>query len=290
MPVGTTLETLLSRLVLALRSLVIFVVIMAGVYLPGRFVVVPLISQLADRANVDETIKLPLLKVAGAVFVLLGIYLAVPLSGLATTPTAVAAIGAGATIAIGFASRDILANLVSGTFIVLDPEFHIGDWIRWDGKEGIIEDISFRVTRVHTFDNELITVPNSELTASAVINPVAKDRLRITFEFGIGYDDDIDRAREILIEEAAENEDILDRPGAQARLIELANSYVGLRSQFWIADPARADFLRIRSEYAQTVKERFDEEGIEMPYPYRQLTGSVGVSGIHADDDSPGIE
>jgi len=72
-------------------------------------------------------------------------------------------IGGSAVIvaALGFAAQDVIGNLVSGAFIVTDPKFNIGDWIRWNEREGVIDDISFRATRVRTFDNEIITVPNS---------------------------------------------------------------------------------------------------------------------------------
>ena len=277
MSVVSTLSILLERLVIALRSLAVVVAIFGSVYLFGRLIAVPAVARLLRDTAVDETVRHTVVKVTGAVFLILGVYLALPLSGLVTTPTTIAALTAGATIAIGFAAREILSNFVSGAILVLDPEFHVGDWIEWDGREGIVEDIGFRVTRIHTFDNELVTVPNADLTTNAVTNPVSKDRRRITCDFGIGYGDDIDRAFGILIEEALSSEDIQDRPAPKARLIELADSSVGLRSFFWITDPARTEVLRIRSEYVKAVKERFDDEGIEMPYPYRELVGSVGT-------------
>ena len=272
-----SLEVLFERLLLALESLVLFLVIVGVVYGVGRLVVVPAVEAATGYADVEETLRLTILKVTGASFLLLGIYLAIPLSGLATTPAAIAAIGAGTTIALGFASRDVLANLVSGTFLVLDPRFHVGDWIQWNDREGIIEDISFRVTRVHTFDNELITVPNSELTNTAITNPVAKDRRRITVVVGIGYDDDVEHARSVLADIAAAHDEILDRPSARVLLEELGDSAVMLRTLFWIADPARAEVLRIRSEYVEAVKRRFEAEGIELPYPHQELSGTVGT-------------
>jgi len=276
MALGAAAADLFSRLALALRSLAVFVLIAGSVYAIGRFAAVPTLARAADAVDLDETLRLPLLKVTGAAFAVTGVYLAIPLSGLATTPTTVAAISAGATIAIGFASRDVLSNLVSGAFIVLDPEFHIGDWIEWNDRSGVIEDVSFRVTRVHTFDNELVTVPNSELTANAVTNPAAKDRRRVTHEFGVGYGDDLDRVRRLLLDAAVEHEDVLDRPTPRAPIVELGESAVVFRAQFWVADPARMELQRIRSEYVQAAKERFDAAGVEMPYPYRELTGEVG--------------
>ena len=291
MAVESTIEVLFERLVEALQSLVVFAAVAGGVYAIGRFVVVPGVRRLVDAGEFDETLRITVLRLTGAIFFLLGLYLAIPLSGLATTPTTIAAISAGATIAIGFASREVLSNLVSGAIIVVDPKFRVGDWIEWKDKEGIVEDITFRATRVHTFDNELITVPNSELTANAVTNPSAKDRRRVTFEFGIGYGDDVEHARAVMVEEALAHDEIIDRPAPRVLLVELADSYVGLRAQFWIAEPERAEFLRIRSAYVQAVKERFDAEGIEMPYPYRQLTGTVGTwDAPEPDSPPPGIE
>jgi small-conductance mechanosensitive channel len=186
-------------------------------------------------------------------------------------------VAAALTLALGFASQDVISNLVGGVFLIGDPSFNIGDWIEWDDNAGVIEDISFRVTRVRTFNNELVTVPNSTLANTDITNPVAKDTLRVTFPFGIGYGDDIDRATDIIVEEAESHEDILDEPPTTVRLTELGSSAVVLVSRFWIGNPSRADFVKTRSEYVQTVKERFDEEGIDMPYDYRQLTGSIRV-------------
>jgi small conductance mechanosensitive channel len=80
------------------------------------------------------------------------------------------------------------------------------------------------------------------------------------------------------VEEAEAHENILDDPGVSVRLTELGDSYVGLKSRFWIEDPSRSDFIKTRSEYVQTVKERFDEEGIDIPYPVRTLDGEVDIA------------
>jgi small conductance mechanosensitive channel len=163
-------------------------------------------------------------------------------------------------------------------FIFTDRPFRIGDWIEWDGNAGVVEDISLRVTRVRTFDNELLTVPNSDLTNGVIKNPVAKEQLRLKFLFGIGYDDDIDAASKIIVDEAKNHDDVLDDPAPSVRLTELGDSSVGLQSRVWIANPSRADFVKIRGEYVTAVKERFDEEGIDIPYPTRTLEGGVAIS------------
>lgn len=143
-----------------------------------------------------------------------------------------------------------------------------------------MEDISFRVTRVRTFDNELLTVPNSQLTSGVIKNPVAKDKLRLQVPFGIGYDDDIENATDIILEEADKHEGIMTDPEPSVRLTELGNSAVVLKSRIWISNPSRADFVKTRGEYVTAVKARFDDEGIDFPYPNRTLSGELSVEGI----------
>jgi small-conductance mechanosensitive channel len=101
--------------------------------------------------------------------------------------------------------------------------------------------------------------------------------------FGIGYDDDIERANEIILEEAHAHPDILDDPAPSVRLTDLGDSSVVLKSRVWIDDPSRSDFVKTRGEYVTAVKERFDEEGIDIPYPNRTLEGSLEISGVTAE-------
>ncbi|WP_458206299.1 mechanosensitive ion channel family protein [Haladaptatus sp. NG-SE-30] len=258
---------------------IVFVISFVVIYLLGRIFVIPLVKRLLDSRGYDQSVKKPLTKVTQLVVLFAAAGMAFAFAGFGNILTALATVAAAATLAIGFALQDILANFVAGVFIFTDKPFKIGDWIEWDDGtySGIVEDIDLRVTRVRTFDNELLTVANSVLTDGVIKNPVAHDTLRIQFLFGIGYDDDIEQATDILIEEAENHPEILDDPGPSVRLTELGDSAVGLKSRFWIDDPRRGDFVKTRGEYVKAVKERFDAEGIDMPYPHRQLTGGVEV-------------
>ncbi|WP_435097407.1 mechanosensitive ion channel family protein [Halarchaeum sp. P4] len=269
-----------------LGKAITFLVVAVVLYYVGKAIAVPLVSRVLERRGLDEHAKRPLRKVTAIVVLFAAIGVAFAFAGFGNILTAVATIGAAATLAIGFAMQDVLKNFVAGVFIYTDKPFKIGDWIEWDGNAGIVEDISLRVSRVRTFDNELLTVPNSNLTDGVIKNPVAKDTLRIQFEFGISYDDDIDKATDIIVEEAEKHDDILDDPGVSVRLTALGDSYVGLKSRFWIANPSRSDFVKTRGEYVQAVKERFDEEGIDIPYPTRTLEGSVTVNGEAVDAEA----
>ncbi len=264
----------------AVGSAVTFVIAFVALYLGSKIFVLPLVRRFLGRRDLDEHAKRPLLKLTSIVLIFVAIALAFRFAGFGNILTAIATVGAAATLAIGFAMQDVIANFVAGIFIYTDKPFRIGDWIEWDGNSGVVEDISLRVTRVRTFDNELLTVPNSQLTDGVIKNPVAKDTLRLKFVFGIGYDDDIDNATEIIIEEAEKHPEILEDPAPSVRLIELGDSSVGLQSRIWISQPSRADFVKTRAEYVKAVKERFDAEDINIPYPNRTIGGGLELENI----------
>ncbi|GAB3039142.1 mechanosensitive ion channel family protein [Natronobiforma cellulositropha] len=277
-PLGTRLETvdgIDAALAGTLEGAITFVVVFALLSLVGRLVVLPLVSRALDRREFDRHAQTPLLLATKIGVVFFAVAVAFGAGGFGNFLVSMAGIAAAAALAIGLATQNVISNVVSGVFIYTDKPFRIGDWIEWDDYSGTVEDISLRVTRVRTFDNELLTVPNSNLVDGVIKNPVDGDRLRLKFDFGIGYDDDIHQASAIIVAEAERHPEIMDDPAPSVRLTELGDSDVGLQSRIWIADPSRADFVRIRGEYVTSVKERFDEEGIDIPYPVRTLEGTV---------------
>jgi len=272
----------------SIGSLLSFVVAFVAVWLVGRAVVLPLVDRAFRARGLEAHARKPLRKLTGVVVVFVAVTVAFGFAEYGDFLQSLATIAAAATLAIGFALQDVLKNFVAGVFIFTDRPFRIGDWIEWDGNSGIVEDISFRVTRVRTFDNELLTVPNSDLTDGVIKNPVAKETLRLQVPFGIGYDDDVERATEIIVEEADSDPEILDEPAPSVRLTELGDSSVTLTSRIWISNPSRADFVKTRADYTKRVKRRFDEEGIDIPFPNRTLSGELTVDGLRevspADD------
>ena len=255
----------------------IFVAAFIVLLLVGRIVVQPLLRRFLERRNLDSHARKPLMKISRFVVIFLALAVAFAVAGYGNLLTSIATIAAAATLAIGLALQNVIRNFVSGVFIYVEKPFKTDDWIEWENGtySGIVEEISLRVTRVRTFDNELLTVPNSNLTENVVKNPVDADCLRLKFVFGIGYGDDIEKATDIIVEEAEKHDGIMDDPAPSVRTTELADSYVGLQSRIWIKDPSRSDFIRTRSEYVENVKNRFDEEGIEIPFPQRDLSGVI---------------
>ncbi|QFU83211.1 mechanosensitive ion channel family protein [Natronorubrum aibiense] len=262
------------------ESAIKFVIAFVAIWFIGRLIVLPLVKRAFDKRELDKHAQNPLLMLTKFGIAFVAIAIAFGFAGYGNFLVSMAGIAAAGALAIGLAMQNVISNFVAGVFIYTDKPFRIGDWIEWDDGTytGVVEDISLRVTRVRTFDNELLTVPNSALTDSVLKNPVDADKLRLKFLFGIGYGDDIEQATEIIVEEAERHADILDEPAPSVRLTELGDSDVGLQSRFWIADPSRADFVRTRGEYVTAVKERFDEEGIDIPYPVRTLEGGLKLA------------
>lgn len=256
----------------------LFLAAFVVLYVIGKRGVLPVLNRVLDARNLDRHAKTPIKKLAWILYLFVGVTVAFGIAGYDDFLRSLATIAAAATLAIGFAMQDVLKNFVAGVFIFTEKPFKIGDWIEWDGNTGVVEDISLRITRVRTFDNELLTVPNSQLTDNVVKNPVDAGKLRLKFVFGIGYDDDVEAATEIILEEARAHDGIMDDPEPSVRLTELGDSSVGLQSRIWIDNPSRADFVKTRGEYVRGVKQRFDEEGIDIPYPHRTLTGGIEVA------------
>ncbi|MFB6183864.1 MAG: mechanosensitive ion channel family protein [Haloarculaceae archaeon] len=259
-------------------AIITFVVAFVVLYVVGKRLLTPIVNRAMRSRDLDAHARRPITKLVNILVLFAAVTVAFGLAGYRGFLQSLATVAAAATLAIGLAMQDVLQNFVAGVFIYTDRPFRIGDWIEWDDYSGVVEDISLRVTRVRTFDNELLTVPNSNLTDGVIKNPVAKKQLRLKFTFGIGYDDDVDRATEIILEEARKHEGILDDPEPSVRLTELGESSVGLQSRIWIDDPSRSDFVKTRGEYVAAVKERFDAEGIDIPYPNRTIGGDLDVS------------
>ncbi|GAA0199817.1 mechanosensitive ion channel family protein [Haladaptatus pallidirubidus] len=267
-----------------LLQLGVFAVSFIVTYGVGRLVAVPVGRRLLRSQRVTPTVRKPMLRFIRVSTVIVAFFVGLFLARLETLLSVMGGFAAALTLAVGFASRDIVGNLVGGVFIISDPKFNIGDWIEWEDNEGIIEDISFRATRVRTFKNELITVPNSVLANSVVVNHAIKDVLRIDYSFSVEYSGNIDDMRRVLLEEAERNPQILADPKPEVIVDDVTAAGIGLTSRFWIANPSRQRYLSVRSAYFQAVKEQFEREGFEMSPEFLELTGELDVPDSSTSD------
>lgn len=175
-------------------------------------------------------------------------------------------------IAVGFAAKDTLANLFSGVFIMADAPYKIGDFVVLDsGERGEVTKIGLRSTRILTRDDIEVTIPNSVMGNTKIINesggPHEKSRLRV--KVGVAYGSDIDRVREILLAVAAAEEQVCEDPEPRVRLRQFGGSSLDFELLCWINQPVLQG--RVLDRLNCAVYKRFREEGVEIPYAKQDL-------------------
>jgi len=264
-----------------------FLIGAAVVYGVGRVVVFPTVVRVVTSRNRNN----PTLRTATETYLQVVLVGAAALAGLvaagygsllADSAVLIAAV----TFVVGIAGKEVIGSLISGFFLVVDPDFNVGDWISWPGGEGTVEAVDFRVTRVRTVDNETITVPNTELTTDALTRPYGRDRYRVTERVVVAYADDVERALYELQAVASDDERVLESPAPTSRVLTLGENAVTLQAEFWIADPTRGDIATIRSDFRRRVKARFDEAGLTLGPPSgRELSGQVAVEAGGVDEE-----
>ena len=182
--------------------------------------------------------------------------------GIQTT-SFIAVIGA-AGLAVGLALQGSLANFASGFLLILFRPFKVGDFIEGAGVTGTVESLQIFTTQLRTPDNKKIIVPNSSLTGDNIINWSATGTRRVDMVFGIGYEDDIDKAKALIHEILAADDRILDDPKPLVAVSELADSSVNFVARPWVKT---GDYWGVYFDAMEAVKKRFDAEGISIPYP-----------------------
>jgi len=267
--------TAFSFMITVLTFVITFIIL----YQVGRPLLVRATERTLDTREFPATVVSLASSIAGAIALFGAVAVAAAVSGFGAILTAFATIAAALALGLAFAASDIIENFVGGIFILKDKPFEVGDYIEWNGNGGIVRDIDLRVTKLDTFDNEQLTVPNGELANSVVTNPVANETRRLTVDFGIEYDADIELARSIILEEASTIEGVLDDPEPAAPVTALDDSAVVLNGRVWI-DPAETGAGPVKTKLTEAVKNRFDAEDVGMPYPHTELTGSVSVDGV----------
>jgi len=174
-------------------------------------------------------------------------------------------------VAIGFAFRDILQNFLAGILILLTEPFQIDDQIVFKDFEGTIENIQTRATTIRTYDGRRIVIPNSELFTNSVTVNTAFENRRLEYDIGIGYGDDIDEARRLILEAMRETNGVLETPTPDAIVVELAGSTVNIRARWWVAPPRRADVLDLQDRVLTNIKNKLTTHGIDLPFPTQQI-------------------
>lgn len=173
-------------------------------------------------------------------------------------------------VAIGFAFRDILQNFLAGILLLLGQPFKLGDEISVGSYEGVVQEIQTRATLIKTYDGYLIVIPNATIYTQSVKIFNAFDARRTAIDIGIGYGDDVDEARRLIVEAMGEVEGVLSDPPPSVVATTFGDSGVTLRARWWTKS-RRADMVRARDRVIPAIRRRLGENGIDIPYPTQQV-------------------
>jgi small-conductance mechanosensitive channel len=176
-------------------------------------------------------------------------------------------------IAIGFASQTSVSNIISGLFLISERPFEVGDLIRVGDTTGIVMSIDLMSVKLKTFDNQFVRLPNEDLIKTQVNNLTHFPIRRLDVHVGVAYKEDINHVKRVLAGIAKDNPRCLDEPEPLILFQDFGDSALEFLFAVWCT---KGDYLTLKKVIRQDIKERFDAEGIEIPFPHRSLyTGSV---------------
>ncbi len=243
-----------------------FLAILLAFYIAAR-IVSRLVRHAAERLNRGSELLVRFLeKFTRQVIMIVGLIVALAALEVNISPL-LAAVGA-AGFVVAFALQGTLSNFASGMLILAYRPFDVGDVIEAAGISGIVDSVTLFSTHVRTFDNKVMIVPNNDIWGGTITNATASDTRRVDMTFGIGYDDDVAKAREILENILKNHELVLHDPAPTIKLNELGDSSVNIICRPWTKT---ADYWTVFWDVTRQVKEEFDRNNISFPFPQRDV-------------------
>ncbi len=228
--------------------------------------VIRLLKKVMQKSAVDEMLVKFLADMAYALL-LVAVVIA-SLDQLGVNTTSLLAILGAAGLAIGLALKDSLSNFAAGVMLIMFRPFKTGDFIEAGGTSGTVDRVNIFNTVLRTGDNREITIPNSGIYGGMITNYSARSTRRIDLVIGIGYDDNLDQARELITAVIADDNRILQDPEPSISLAELADSSVNLNVRPWVNS---SDYWSVRSALLENIKHAFDKNGVSFPYPQQDV-------------------
>jgi small conductance mechanosensitive channel len=224
------------------------------------------IKRMMTKGNVDEILISFVGNLTYIALIAFVIIAALNQLGIQTT-SFIAIIGA-AGLAIGLALQGSLANFAAGVLMIIFRPFQVGDYIEGAGVAGAVEKVQIFTTQLRTPDNKTIIIPNAKIMGDNITNYSAKDTRRVDMVIGVSYGDDLKKVREILEDILAKDDRILKDPAPTIGVLELGDNSVNFAVRPWVK---RDDYWGTYFDVTETVKRRFDKEGISIPYPQRDV-------------------
>lgn len=262
---STQIDQIINALTdFGLKVVAAIVILIVGLWLAKKAKGL-LVKALAAR-SVDQTLIgffANLLYGAIAVFVVIS-----SISKLGVNTTSFAAVIAAAGLAIGLALQGSLSNFASGVLLILFKPFKAGNFIKAGGEAGIVVEVGLLTTELRTPDNVKIILPNSAVMSGSITNVSAHSTRRIDMVIGVSYGDDLPKAKQIMADILAADERVLKDPVPQIAVSNLGDSSVDFVVRPWVN---AADYWAVKFDFTQAVKEKFDAEGVCIPFPQRDV-------------------
>ncbi|MCW0447636.1 Small-conductance mechanosensitive channel [Xanthomonas sacchari] len=218
------------------------------------------------RARVETTLSNFLRNVAYALMLVL--VLVTALQKIGVPPTSLFAVLGAAGLAVGLALKDSLSNIASGVMLIVLRPMRDGDHVVVAGQEGVVDEIRIFQTRIRTFDERMVTLPNSTITTAPIVNYSTLPNRRLEITVGVGYGDDLKKAQELLLKIAQDNPNILKTPAPFVQVTNLGESTVDL---MLFGYAKNGDFGAAKSSTLEQIRNQLLENGLSIPYPQRDL-------------------
>lgn len=244
-------------------------IVAAVIFFVGRFAAqmfTKLAKRLMARGNVEDTLQQFLGNLLYALLLTFVIIATISQLGVQTT-SLIAVLGA-AGLAVGLALQGSLTNFAAGVLLVAFRPYRVGDYIDGGGVSGTVHDMQIFTTVLRSPDNKTVIVPNSQMMNGNIVNYSANDTRRVDLVAGCSYSDDLDKVRSILEEIVAGEERVLEDPRPTIAVSELGDSSVNFIVRPWAKT---SDYSAVYFALTEQIKKRFDEEGISIPFPQRDV-------------------
>ena len=243
-----------------------YAIIILAIGFWGAKMIARLVKGLMERRDADQALTGFVSNLINALVVTFAVIAALNKVGIQTT-SLVAIVGA-AGLAIGLALKDSLGNFAAGVMILIFKQFKAGDFIEAAGVLGVVETLNVFSTQLKTGDNKTVYVPNGKLIGDNIINYSAKPTRRIDMVVGVSYDADLSHVKKVLEDILAKESRILEDPAPTIGVLELADNSVNFAFRPWVN---AEDYWGVHFDLHAAVKTRFNEEGIGIPYPQRDV-------------------
>ena len=265
-----SLQGLVSGFFAHLPYIVIALIVYVCFHIAARSVR-RVLRHFAERRRKHMNVGLVLGRLAEGGIMLVGVLVALVIAVPSFQPAQLIQLLGISGVAIGFAFRDILQNFLAGLLILLTEPFRINDQIIVGEFEGTVEEIETRATTIRTYDGRRVVIPNTNLFTQSVTVNTAFPTRRLQYDLGIGYGDDIAKARTVILDAISDVHGIMPQPAAEVLVVGLADYTVTLRVRWWINPPRRADTAESMSQALHAIKDALTAAGIDLPFPTRQI-------------------